>query len=68
MEKMVRLYQMEGDRKARAETESKRAESAQKIVLLKQALKRYGNLDILLADDDLRDGAPTAKEKTTNVR
>ena len=58
MEKMVRLYQMEGDRKARAETESKRAESAQKIVLLKQALKRYGNLDIFLADDDLRDGSP----------
>ena len=56
MEKMARLYQMEGDRRARSETESKRAESAQKIVLLKQALKRYGNLDISLVDDDQRDG------------
>lgn len=56
MEKMVKLYQMEGDRKARAETESKRAESAQKIVLLKQALKRYGNLDVDIVDEDQRDG------------
>ena len=56
MEKMAKLYQMEGDRKARAETESKRAESAQKIVLLKQALKRYGNLDVDIADEDQRDG------------
>src|SRR5271170_1126484 len=59
MEKMVKLYQMEGDRKARAETESKRAESAQKIVLLKQALKRYGNLDLDIVDDDQRDGGLT---------
>ena len=58
MEKMVKLYQMEGDRKARAETESKRAESAQKIVLLKQALKRYGNLDLDIVDEDQRDGRP----------
>ena len=58
MEKMVKLYQMEGDRRARAETEAKRAESAQKIVLLKQALKRYGNLDISLVDvEDQRDGS-----------
>ena len=57
MEKMAKLYQMEGDRRARTETESKRAESAQKIVLLKQALKRYGNLDISLVDEDQRDGS-----------
>jgi len=57
MEKMVKLYQMEGDRKARAETESKRAESAAKIVLLKQALKRYGNLDVDIGDEEgQRDG------------
>jgi hypothetical protein len=56
MEKMGKLYQMEGDRKARAETESKRAESAQKIVLLRQALKRYGALDIDIVDEEQRDG------------
>jgi hypothetical protein len=58
MEKMAKLYQMEGDRKARAETESKRAESAQKIVLLKQALKRYATIKLDIADDDQRDGMP----------
>jgi Hr1 repeat len=56
MDKLVKLYQMEGDRKARAETETKRSESAQKIVLLKQALKRYGNLDVSIVDEDQRDG------------
>jgi classical protein kinase C alpha type len=64
MEKMAKLYQMEGDRRARLETTSKRDESAQKIVLLKQALKRYGNLDVSFADDeDLRDGPPLSLRK-----
>ena len=67
MDKMVKLYQMEGDRKARAETETKRAESAQKIVLLKQALKRYMNLDVDIADDDQRDGM-MAQEKVIDGR
>ena len=66
MEKMVKLYQMEGDRKARAETESKRAESAQKIVLLKQALKRYGNLDLDIGDEDQRDGPPPTPPSPIN--
>ncbi|EGE05620.1 AGC/PKC protein kinase [Trichophyton equinum CBS 127.97] len=44
IEKMVRLYQDEGDRKSRADAEGRRIESNQKIQLLKQALKRYEDL------------------------
>lgn len=46
IEKMVRLYQMEGDRKSKQDAEAKRIESNQKIQLLKQALKRYEDLHI----------------------
>lgn len=46
IEKMIRLYQMEGDRKSRADAESRRIESNQKIQLLKQALKRYEDLHV----------------------
>ncbi|KAK1752229.1 hypothetical protein QBC47DRAFT_68595 [Echria macrotheca] len=56
IEKMVQLYQMEGDKKSRADAAAKRLESRQKIVLLKQALKRYEELHIDMdtdsADDD----------------
>jgi classical protein kinase C len=53
IEKMVRLYQMEGDRKSKADAEAKRIESNQKIQLLKHSLKRYEDLhvDIDGADD-----------------
>ena len=46
IEKMVQLYQMEGDRKSRADAAGRRVESNQKIQLLKQALKRYEDLHI----------------------
>ncbi|OAX84332.1 AGC/PKC protein kinase [Emergomyces africanus] len=46
IEKMVRLYQDEGDRKSRADAEGRRIESIQKIRLLKQALKRYEDLHV----------------------
>ena len=46
IEKMVRLYQIEGDRKSRADAENRRVESNQKIQLLKQALKRYEDLHV----------------------
>ncbi|KAK5658372.1 hypothetical protein OQA88_2348 [Cercophora sp. LCS_1] len=56
IEKMVQLYQMEGDKKSRADAAARRVESRQKIVLLKQALKRYEELhidmDVDQADDD----------------
>jgi hypothetical protein len=58
IEKMVRLYEMEGDRKSRADAEGRRIESNQKIQLLKQALKRYENLHV-----DIESGADAADGK-----
>ena len=55
IEKMVQLYQMEGDKKSRADAAARRVESRQKIVLLKQALKRYEELHIDM-DVDSADG------------
>ncbi|RDW80729.1 protein kinase C [Coleophoma crateriformis] len=46
IEKMVQLYQMENDRKNRADAAGRRIESTQKIQILKQALKRYEDLHI----------------------
>lgn len=46
IEKMAKLYQIEGDRRSRQDAESKRIESNQKIQLLKQALKRYEDLHV----------------------
>ncbi|PSR80184.1 hypothetical protein BD289DRAFT_72715 [Coniella lustricola] len=57
VEKMVQLYQMEGDKKSRADAAARKGESRQKITLLKQALKRYEELHVDVdsadhADDD----------------
>lgn len=46
VEKMVQLYGMEGDRKSKADAAARRVESKQKLLLLKQALKRYEELHI----------------------
>ncbi|KAJ5122304.1 hypothetical protein N7526_009241 [Penicillium atrosanguineum] len=55
IEKMVRLYQDEGDRKSRADAEGRRIESNQKIQLLKQALKRYEDLHVDIESSDAND-------------
>jgi len=47
IDKMVKLYQADGDKKSRADAESKRIESEKKILLLQSALKRYKTLHIL---------------------
>lgn len=56
IEKMVRLYQDEGDRKSRADAEGRRIESNQKIQLLKQALKRYEDLHVDIEPTETPDG------------
>lgn len=56
IEKMVRLYQIEGDRKSKADAEARRIESNQKIQLLKQSLRRYMDLHVDIDDDDDKDG------------
>lgn len=55
IEKMVQLYQMEGDKKSRADAAARRVESKQKIVLLKQALRRYEELHIDIDSGDSPD-------------
>ncbi|POR39132.1 Protein kinase C-like protein, partial [Tolypocladium paradoxum] len=55
VEKMVQLYGMEGDRKSKADAAARRVESKQKIVLLKQALKRYEELHIDMDSSDAHD-------------
>ena len=55
VEKMVQLYSMEGDKKSKADAAAKRTESQQKMVLLKQALRRYEELNIDM-DADSPDG------------
>ncbi|KAF2018738.1 calcium-independent protein kinase C [Aaosphaeria arxii CBS 175.79] len=52
IEKMVKLYQMEGDRKSKADAEARRIESNQKIQLLKQSLKRYEDLHVEVEGGD----------------
>jgi hypothetical protein len=56
IEKMVQLYQMEGDKKSRADAAGRRVESSQKIQILKQALKRYEDLHIDMDSTDAPDG------------
>lgn len=56
VEKMVRLYQDEGDRRSRADAEGRRIESNQKIQLLRQALKRYEDLHVEDSSSDVPDG------------
>ncbi|UQC76694.1 calcium-independent protein kinase C, partial [Colletotrichum lupini] len=55
IEKMVQLYGMEGDRKSKADAAARRVESKQKILLLKQAMKRYEELHIDMDTSDAQD-------------
>jgi hypothetical protein len=64
IEKMVRLYQDEGDRKSRADAEGRRIESNQKIQLLKQALKRYEDLHV---DIDPTADSPDGTQNTASL-
>jgi hypothetical protein len=57
IDKMAKLYQMEGDRRSRQDAEQKGNESSQKLQLLRQALKRYADIYIpSLNDEDENDG------------
>ena len=56
IEKLVKLYSDDGDRKSRSDAEGRRIESNQKIQLLKQALKRYEDLHVDMDSADAPDG------------
>lgn len=69
IDKMVRLYQAEGDKKSRMDAESKRVESDKKIQLLQSALKRYKSLHILDDVDEEEETAPgDGVERKDNLR
>lgn len=59
IEKMAKLYQIEGDRRSRQDAESKRIESNQKIQLLSRSLKRFEDLHVDMDFDDAADGRCT---------
>ncbi|TFY57868.1 hypothetical protein EVG20_g8375 [Dentipellis fragilis] len=69
IDKMVKLYQADGDKKSRADAEGKRVESEKKIQLLQTALKRYKNLHILddATDDEEETEGPDGERKA-NLR
>ena len=58
VDKMVKLYQAEGDKKSRADAEAKRVESEKKIQLLQTSLKRYKNLFIMESEAEEPEPAP----------
>lgn len=68
IEKMVRLYQIEGDRKSKADAEGRRIESNQKIQLLKQALKRHEDLHVDIGGEiqDGKDCTPATHKWLSN--
>lgn len=59
IDKMAKLYQADGDKKSKADAESKRVESERKIQLLQTALKRYKTLYILDDTEEDDDGTPS---------
>ena len=70
IEKMAKLYQMEGDRKSRSDAEGRRIESNQKIQLLTRALRRYEDLHIDVenaadANDDESLDTPSQRKPLT---
>ncbi|KAI4204238.1 MAG: hypothetical protein LQ346_001654 [Caloplaca aetnensis] len=72
VEKMVRLYQDDGDRKPKADAEARRIESNQKIQLLRQALKRYEDLHVDMesstdAPDDDSLNSPNMRKPLTGT-
>ena len=66
IEKLVRLYSDDGDRKSKQDAENRRVESNQKIQLLRQALKRYEDLHVdMESSADAADGIVSTKLRHT---
>lgn len=70
IDKMAKLYQAEGDRKSKNDAESKRVESASKIRLLQQSLKRYKQLHVMdesAAEEEMRKCRKHAQSVTSSL-
>lgn len=66
IDKMLQLYEIEGERRAKADAKTKQLESQQKLQLLKRALKRYELLHVDIdeepnGDDDSINAPNTRK-------
>ncbi|PFH53390.1 hypothetical protein AMATHDRAFT_55336 [Amanita thiersii Skay4041] len=70
IDKMAKLYQADGDKKSKADAESKRVESDKKIQLLQTALKRYKNLHVIdvAAEEEETDVSGNAGERKDGLR
>ncbi|KAF9219252.1 kinase-like protein [Gyrodon lividus] len=68
IDKMAKLYQADGDKKSRADAESKRVESEKKVQLLQSALKRYKNLHILDDEEEDEQQSGAGGERQENMR
>ncbi|KAE8257334.1 hypothetical protein A4X13_0g2422 [Tilletia indica] len=66
-EKMIKLYQAEGDRKSKQDAESKAKESHSKIMLLQQSLKRYQQLNVVEDTEDV-DKSSSLEDRRRNAR
>lgn len=66
IDKMLQLYEIEGERRAKSDAKTKQLESSQKLQLLKRALKRYEDLHVDIdeepdADDESMNAPNTRK-------
>lgn len=66
IEKMLQLYEIEGEKRAKNDAKAKQVESQQKLQLLKRALKRYEDLHVPIdeevnSDDDSMNAPNTRK-------
>lgn len=61
IDKMLQLYEIEGERRAKSDAKQKQLESQQKLQLLKRALKRYEDLHIDIDEE------PTADDESMNL-
>ena len=66
IDKMINLYQIEGDRRSKAEAEAKKVESTQKIQLLTKSRKRYNDMNIDFDEDEDNDDENT--KLNSNIR
>ncbi|KAJ7782280.1 protein kinase C1 [Mycena maculata] len=69
IDKMAKLYQADGDKRSRADAESKKVESEKKIQLLQTALKRYKTLHVLdEVEEEEPSGPGTDSDRKDNLR
>lgn len=68
IDKMAKLYQADGDRKSKNDAESKRVESACKIRLLQQSIKRYKQLHVMEDESEDDDAQNTPEGRRQNNR